>query len=66
MFLTMPIDPASDSIAQQVEYLWHIKAVITRHVIVGVIVALLEDPLDHLERLVPFYRLYVFSSLTNI
>ncbi|CAA6665934.1 unnamed protein product [Spirodela intermedia] len=50
VFLTMPIDPASDSIAQQIEYLWHIKAVITRHVIVGVIVALLEDPLDHLER----------------
>ncbi|XP_078431748.1 timeless family protein isoform X2 [Wolffia australiana] len=50
VFLTMPIDPASDNIAQQIEYLWHIKAAITRNVVVGIIVALIEDSLEHLER----------------
>ncbi|XP_008802054.2 protein timeless homolog [Phoenix dactylifera] len=49
VFLTMPIDPASDDIAQQIEYLWDLKAAMTRNVTVAVIVSLLEDPLEHLE-----------------
>lgn len=49
VFLTMPIDPSSDGIAQQIEYLWDLKAALTRPVTIAVIVCLLEDPLDHLE-----------------
>lgn len=44
------MDPTSYDIAQQMEYLWDLKAVMARNVLVAVIVALLEDPLDHLER----------------
>lgn len=50
MFLTMPIDPASDNIPQQIEYLWSLKEAVTRNVTIAVIVSLLEDPLEHLER----------------
>ncbi|XP_073109120.1 uncharacterized protein [Elaeis guineensis] len=50
VFLTMPIDPSSDDIAQQIEYLWELKAAMTRNVTLAVIVSLLEDPLEHLER----------------
>ncbi|KAH7651526.1 timeless protein [Dioscorea alata] len=50
VFLTMPIDPTSCDIAQQMEYMWHLKAAMTRNVVVASIVSLLEDPLDHLER----------------
>lgn len=49
VFLTMPIDPESDEVAQQIEYLWDLKAALTRNVTVAVIVSLLEDPLEHLE-----------------
>lgn len=50
VFLTMPIDPASDNIPQQIEYLWSLKEAVTRNVTIAVIVSLLEDPLEHLER----------------
>ncbi|XP_078151328.1 timeless family protein isoform X2 [Carex rostrata] len=49
VFLTLPVDPTSYDIAQQIEYLWDLKAVMARNVTVAVIVSLLEDPLDHLE-----------------
>ncbi|XP_050224159.1 uncharacterized protein LOC126673890 [Mercurialis annua] len=50
VFLTMPIEPSSSDIPQQTEYLWGLKSAITYSDTVGVIVALLEDPLEHLER----------------
>ncbi|RWR93245.1 Timeless protein [Cinnamomum micranthum f. kanehirae] len=50
VFLTMPIDPASDNIPQQIEYLWSLKSAVTRNVTIAVIVSLLEGPLEHLER----------------
>ncbi|VAH23136.1 unnamed protein product [Triticum turgidum subsp. durum] len=46
----MPVDPSSEDVAQQIEYLWDLKAALTRNVAIAVIVSLLEDPLDHLER----------------
>ena len=49
VFLTMPVDPSSEDVAQQIEYLWDLKAALTRNVAIAVIVSLLEDPLDHLE-----------------
>uniref|UniRef100_A0ACD5TDG3 Uncharacterized protein n=1 Tax=Avena sativa TaxID=4498 RepID=A0ACD5TDG3_AVESA len=50
VFLTMPVEPSSEDVAQQIEYLWDLKAALTRNVAIAVIVSLLEDPLDHLER----------------
>ena len=50
VFLTMPVEPSSEGVAQQIEYLWDLKAALTRNVAVTVIVSLLEDPLDRLER----------------
>lgn len=50
MFLTMPIEPASNDILQQIEYLWELKSSITSSDIVAVIVSLLESPLENLER----------------
>ncbi|KAL6848915.1 hypothetical protein ACP4OV_021498 [Aristida adscensionis] len=50
VFLTMPVEPSSEDVAQQIEYLWDLKAALIRHVAIAVIVSLLEDPLDHLER----------------
>nr|CAD1824075.1 unnamed protein product [Ananas comosus var. bracteatus] len=50
VFLTMPVDPSSDDVAQQIECLWDLKAAMARNVMIAVIVSLLEDPLDHLER----------------
>ncbi|KAG0488837.1 hypothetical protein HPP92_007648 [Vanilla planifolia] len=50
VFLTMAVDPASDDVAQQIEYLWDVKAALTRKVTIAVIVSLLEEPLGHLER----------------
>lgn len=52
------MDPTSYDIAQQIEYLWDLKAVMARNVTVAVIVSLLEDPLDHLERYI-----YIFSLM---
>lgn len=49
MFLTMPIEPDSDDIPQQIEYLWGLKSSITFSNIVAVIVSLLESPLENLE-----------------
>ncbi|OQU78446.1 hypothetical protein SORBI_3009G237400 [Sorghum bicolor] len=46
----MPVESSSDDVAQQIEYLWDLKAALTRNVAVTVIVSLLEDPLDRLER----------------
>ncbi|KAG0490605.1 hypothetical protein HPP92_007468 [Vanilla planifolia] len=45
----MAVDPASDDVAQQIEYLWDVKAALTRKVTIAVIVSLLEEPLGHLE-----------------
>uniref|UniRef100_A0A0D9WDU9 Timeless N-terminal domain-containing protein n=1 Tax=Leersia perrieri TaxID=77586 RepID=A0A0D9WDU9_9ORYZ len=50
VFLTMPVEPSSEDVAQQIEYLWDLKAALTRNVAMAVIVSLLEDPLDRLER----------------
>ncbi|XP_048228801.1 protein timeless homolog isoform X1 [Ricinus communis] len=50
VFLTMPIEPSSNDILQQTEYLWDLKSAITCSDTVGVIISLLEDPLEHLER----------------
>ncbi|XP_042394295.1 protein timeless homolog [Zingiber officinale] len=49
VFMTMPVDHSSDNVAQQIEYLWDLKASLTRSISIAVIVSLLEDPLDHLE-----------------
>ncbi|KAI3824413.1 hypothetical protein L1987_05872 [Smallanthus sonchifolius] len=49
VFLTMPIDPTSKDIPQQIEYLWHLKSLITFSHAIPVIVTLLESPLEHLE-----------------
>ncbi|XP_068659821.1 uncharacterized protein [Aristolochia californica] len=50
VFLTMPISPDSDDIPRQMEYLWGLKAAITRNDTIAVIVSLLEGPLERLER----------------
>nr|XP_027110166.1 protein timeless homolog isoform X1 [Coffea arabica] len=49
VFLTMPIDPTSDDIPQQIEYLWGVKSSVTFSQIVPVILSLLEKPLENLE-----------------
>ncbi|KFK26897.1 hypothetical protein AALP_AA8G307700 [Arabis alpina] len=49
VFLTMPVEPDSDDIPQQIEYLWALKSAITFSNIVAVIVSLLEVPLENLE-----------------
>ncbi|ESQ43217.1 hypothetical protein EUTSA_v10012488mg [Eutrema salsugineum] len=49
VFLTMPIEPDSDDIPQQIEYLWGLKSAITFSNIIAVIVSLLESPLESLE-----------------
>ncbi|KAG9448346.1 hypothetical protein H6P81_014474 [Aristolochia fimbriata] len=50
VFLTMPISPDSVDIPRQMEYLWGLKAAITRSDTLAVIVSLLEEPLERLER----------------
>ncbi|KAK9145270.1 hypothetical protein Sjap_005173 [Stephania japonica] len=50
VFLTMPIDPTSNDIPQQIEYLWGLKASVTRNDTIAVIMSLLEAPLENLER----------------
>ncbi|XAR52265.1 hypothetical protein NMG60_11020232 [Bertholletia excelsa] len=50
VFLTMPLEPTSKDIPQQIEYLWGLKSSITRSETVPVIVSLLESPLENLER----------------
>ncbi|XP_059067114.1 uncharacterized protein LOC131079685 isoform X2 [Cryptomeria japonica] len=49
VFLTMPIDPSSDDISLQMEYLWSFKELFSRNDSIAVIVSLLEEPLEHLE-----------------
>ncbi|KAK7391297.1 hypothetical protein VNO78_19711 [Psophocarpus tetragonolobus] len=50
VFLTMPIDPSSTDIPQQLEYLWGLKSAFTNSDVVPVIVTFLERPLENLER----------------
>ncbi|KAK2983623.1 hypothetical protein RJ640_023157 [Escallonia rubra] len=50
VFLTMPVEPMSNDIPQQVEYLWGLKSAITCSDTVTVIVSLLESPLENLEQ----------------
>ncbi|XP_015878277.3 uncharacterized protein LOC107414639 [Ziziphus jujuba] len=50
VFLTMPVEPSSNDVSQQIEYLWGLKSSITCSNIVAVIVSLLEGPLENLER----------------
>ncbi|KAL7003535.1 hypothetical protein U1Q18_004688 [Sarracenia purpurea var. burkii] len=49
VFLTMPVEPTSNDIPQQIEYLWDLKSSITFSDTVLVIVSLLESPLENLE-----------------
>ncbi|KAK3014955.1 hypothetical protein RJ639_008115, partial [Escallonia herrerae] len=49
VFLTMPVEPMSSDIPQQMEYLWGLKSAITCSDTVSVIVSLLESPLENLE-----------------
>ncbi|KAJ7974108.1 Timeless protein [Quillaja saponaria] len=49
VFLTMPVEPTSTDISQQLEYLWRLKSSITCSDIVAVIVSFLESPLENLE-----------------
>ncbi|KAH6784021.1 hypothetical protein C2S52_008980 [Perilla frutescens var. hirtella] len=49
VFFTMPVEPSSVDILQQIEYLWGLKSAITFSDIVPVIVSLLESPLENLE-----------------
>ncbi|KAK3011688.1 hypothetical protein RJ639_010868, partial [Escallonia herrerae] len=50
VFLTMPVEPMSSDIPQQMEYLWGLKSAITCSDTVTVIVSLLESPLENLEQ----------------
>lgn len=50
VFLTMPVDPSSTSIPQQLEYLRNFKAAVLEDDAIGVIVSHLQDPLEHMER----------------
>lgn len=54
MFLTMPVEPTSVDIPQQIDYLWGLKSAITYSDIIPVIVSLLESPLENLEKCVRF------------
>ncbi|KAH1075387.1 hypothetical protein J1N35_027715 [Gossypium stocksii] len=49
VFLSMPIEPSSSDIPQQIEYLWNMKFSLTSSDAVAVIVSLLESPLENLE-----------------
>ncbi|KAJ8752854.1 hypothetical protein K2173_008589 [Erythroxylum novogranatense] len=49
VFLTMPIEPSSKDIPQQMEYLWALKSAITCSHTITVVVSLLEGPLENLE-----------------
>lgn len=46
----MPVEPGSNDIPQQIEYLWGLKTSITCSDTVAIIVSLLETPLENLER----------------
>ncbi|XP_068491170.1 uncharacterized protein [Phaseolus vulgaris] len=49
VFLTMPIEPSSTDISQQLEYLWGLKSAVTNSDVTAVIVSFLERPLENLE-----------------
>ncbi|OMO53292.1 Timeless protein [Corchorus capsularis] len=49
VFLSMPVEPSSTDIPQQIEYLWNMKFSLTNSDAVAVIVSLLEGPLENLE-----------------
>ncbi|XP_017215066.1 uncharacterized protein LOC108193014 isoform X2 [Daucus carota subsp. sativus] len=49
VFLTMPVEPGSNDIPQQIEYLWGLKTAISCSDIIAIIVSLLETPLENLE-----------------
>ncbi|KAE8735023.1 hypothetical protein F3Y22_tig00000483pilonHSYRG00005 [Hibiscus syriacus] len=49
VFLSMPIEPSSSDIPEQIEYLWNLKFFVTSSDAVAVIVSLLEGPLENLE-----------------
>ncbi|XP_052110339.1 uncharacterized protein LOC107466801 [Arachis duranensis] len=49
VFLTMPIEPGSTDIQQQLEYLWGLKSALTSSDVVAVVVSFLERPLENLE-----------------
>ncbi|XP_024642189.1 protein timeless homolog isoform X2 [Medicago truncatula] len=49
VFLTMPIEPGSTEVSQQLEYLWDLKSAVTNGDVVTVIVSILEKPLENLE-----------------
>ncbi|XP_076911827.1 uncharacterized protein LOC143569918 [Bidens hawaiensis] len=49
VFLTMPVDPTSKDIPQQIEYLWGLKSLITSTHAIPVILTLLEGPLERLQ-----------------
>ncbi|KAJ4705908.1 Timeless protein [Melia azedarach] len=49
VFLSMPIEPSSNDIPQQIEYLWGLKSAIACSDTVAVVVSLLEGPLENLE-----------------
>ncbi|BFI31474.1 hypothetical protein AXG93_4530s1190 [Marchantia polymorpha subsp. ruderalis] len=53
VFLTMPIDPSSNQVSLQVEYLQHFRAALLDDDTIPVIMSLLEDPLQRLERGTP-------------
>ncbi|XP_057950492.1 uncharacterized protein LOC131145435 isoform X2 [Malania oleifera] len=50
VFLTMPIEPPSTDIPQQIEYLWGLKSAFTCSDTIAVIVSLLEGPLENLQQ----------------
>ncbi|XP_027934002.1 uncharacterized protein LOC114189593 isoform X3 [Vigna unguiculata] len=50
VFLTMPVEPSSTDIPQQLEYLWGLKSAVTNSDVAAVIVSFLERPLENLER----------------
>ncbi|XP_057425130.1 uncharacterized protein LOC130718546 isoform X1 [Lotus japonicus] len=49
VFLTMPIEPGSTDIPQQLDYLWGLKSAVTTSDVAAVIVSFLERPLENLE-----------------
>jgi len=53
VFLTMPIDPSSTGISQQLEYLRQFKEAVLEDDAIGVIVSHLQDPLERMERYSP-------------
>lgn len=50
VFLTMPFEPISSDIPLQIEYLWGLKSVVTSSDVVAIVMSLLENSLENLER----------------